>query len=88
MKAFYLRKRGRVGTVYGQSGEPVFCCKAMADQWGQLIGFGLVRQSLSTSREVNLFFRLVQIGREPLCILTAIRYCPFCGESIQSCLAK
>lgn len=90
MKVFYRARRGSLGqvAVYEQTKPPAFCCEAMARQWGQLIGFGLKGYCRSTSREVNLYSMLEQVGHEPVCILTEICFCPFCGEPVEVCLKK
>jgi len=71
-----------------QTGQPVFCCEELARQWGRLLGFGVQGHRWTTSLNVNLYSMLPQIGREPVCVLAPIHFCPWCGEAVEVCRVK
>ncbi len=74
--------------VYEQAGEPAFCCDAMRQQWGRLLGFGTRDCSASTSREVCLYASRPQANGTSMLELVTVDYCPFCGEAVETCRVK
>ncbi len=88
MRVFYraIRNRLLVGPrrIYEQAGPILFCCREMIDQWGILVGFGVLGCRRTTSREVNIFTALVpQTNGRIVTGITEIWYCPWCGERIE-----
>jgi hypothetical protein len=86
MRVFYRTLRRSV-TVY-QETRAVFCCAAMARQWGRLIGFGARGIEACTSREVSLFLDRPQANGRTVLEIVPIRCCPFCGETIETMRVK
>jgi hypothetical protein len=60
-----------------------FCCRAMRDEWGVLIGFGLKGHAQTIRRQVNIF-TLHAYSSGPLVPgITGIWDSPWCGEEIE-----
>jgi hypothetical protein len=78
---------GAPAVVY-QQGPVRFCCAAMCERWGSVIGFGARGCAASTSRDVNLFTDRPQVGGGAVLLLTGICFCPWCGEAVETCRVK
>jgi hypothetical protein len=73
------------GDGFCPASEPVFCCQAMRQEWGALIGFGPKGASTCSRPGVYLYTtHHLYGGTESIYGITPIRYCPFCGEMIDS----
>jgi hypothetical protein len=90
MQVFYRAVRGarRAAVTTYEATRVVFCCAAMERQWGRLIGFGVRGCARSTSRDVNLFGDRAQVGGRTILEVTAIAFCPWCGETVEPCRVK
>lgn len=89
MRVFYRSRPSKSGLpVYEQVKAVAFCCEAMRQRWGVLIGFGAKDHRRSTSREVNLYSVQSQANRRAVLSLTPIDHCPFCGQAIEVYQAK
>jgi hypothetical protein len=74
---------GSRASVYELTEAVRFCCAEMRREWGVLIGFGVNGRPRTTSREVNLLgLRQCPVGTI-IPALTEIRFCPWCGETIE-----
>jgi hypothetical protein len=85
MQVFYRVVR-RALIVYEQT-RVVFCCEAMREQWGRVIGFGAKGCSRSTSRDVNSYHCHPQ-KKGFIVELVPIQFCPFCGQVVETCRVK
>jgi hypothetical protein len=86
MRVFYRALRRSI-VVYQQT-SVTFCCAEMERRWGKLLGFGARDVSACTSREVNLFADRQQANGQTILEMVPIRYCPFCGEEIETVRVK
>jgi hypothetical protein len=76
------------GVVYQAVGRVQYCCERMRQQWGRLIGFGVLGHRASTSREVNLASAVPQANGRTVLEVVPIECCPFCGETVETCRVK
>lgn len=88
MRVFYRALSSKTHVVYGQAGPAEFCCEAMRERWGALIGFGVPGYRRTTGREVAIFSTIPQANDRAVVALTPIDFCPFCGETIEVCRVK
>jgi len=89
MRVRYRSRSARTAeTVYEQVGDVRFCCEAMRERWGLLIGFGALGHRRSTDRAVNLYSVVTQANGTSLLGMTPVDFCPFCGEPIETCRVK
>lgn len=75
-------------TVYEQTGPVRFCCKEMCQEWGVLVAFGVKGHRRTTDRGVNLQTLHPQASGSVLAGITAIQFCPWCGEEVEVCRSK
>jgi hypothetical protein len=60
----------------------------MCQLWGELFGFGMPGHRVTTSRDVSLWVKIPQARGGTVWALTPIRFCPFCGEVVETCREK
>ena len=87
MRVSYRSVPGPVVT-FEQAGPAKWCCADMARRWGALVAFGVRGQQRTTNREVNLQTPLPQANGKVLAGVTAIQFCPWCGEAVEVCRVK
>jgi hypothetical protein len=76
------------GEVVYEETDVEYCCPTMRRCWGVLIGFGVRGHLRSTSRDVAIFTTHPQANGKIVQGIMPVEFCPFCGQTIETCRDK